>query len=130
MALVLTLTLETEIADKRAEIAEQEVQTSRTQRVLIVQPLKDELHSLIKQNESIISANAILTAEYVPILTLEELNKELSYKRASDIAIDYPLSEQMELNWKIQKGELTMESAEMVAFMVKVDEINAKYPKV
>ena len=51
MALVLTPTLETEIAAKRSEIAAQEVHTTRAAYITIVQPLQEQLQTLIEQNE-------------------------------------------------------------------------------
>ena len=124
---ILTPTLEAEIAAKRAEIAANQHHSSRTSYVASVSPLKQQLQSLVEQNKTIIAANAILTTEYIPILTPEELDKDLNAKIAADVAIDYPLPDQMALNWKVQTGELTMESPEIVAFIARVDEVNAKY---
>ncbi|MCK5397800.1 MAG: hypothetical protein KAJ33_06095 [Thermoplasmata archaeon] len=123
---ILTPTLDTEIAAKLTEIAAEEVHTTRTAYVAAVAPLKAQLKNLVEQNKAIITANAVRKEEYVPIPTQEEIDKEIN----ADVAIDYPLPDQMALNWKVQTGELTMESPEIVAFIARVDEAKAKYPKV
>ena len=127
---ILTPTLEIEIISKRAEIAAEEVHTSRTAYIAAVAPLKSQLHDLVEQNEIIIAANEVLRAEYVPILTPEEFDKERNSKIAADIAIKYQLPAELALHWKIHTGELTMDSPEIVAFRATVDAAKAKYPKV
>ena len=96
MTLVLTPTLEADIADKRAEIsskeaeiAAQEVHTTRVAYIAAVQPLQaqrqalqGQLQTLIEQNEAIIAANVIRTAEYVPTLAEYKVIAEAAIKAA------------------------------------------------
>ena len=62
-------------------------------------------------------------------LTAEELEKERNKNIADEIAIKYPLSAELALNWKIHAGELTMISSEIVEFRNTVNLAKAKYPK-
>ena len=80
MPLILTPTLEVEIAAKRAEISAEEFHTSRTEYIAIVAPLQAQLQDLIEQNEAIIAANVVLTAEYVPPLAEYKIIAQDAFK--------------------------------------------------
>ena len=114
---ILTQTLEAEIASKRAEIEAQEVQTSRTQRVLIVQPLKDELQSLIEQNNEIVSANATLVAEYVPPLAEYKVIAQNEVKAAckTHILNNYSVEKQRNAGMDIYTFETCMAMSQFIA---------------
>ena len=137
MTLVLTPTLETEIAAKRAEIDAQEVHTTRASYIAVVQPLQDELQTLIEQNEAIIAANAAIppTFEEVKATKLESINNQCQ----TYILSKYPLTIQSSA-WGGVYGaefantlriflsscvELENASANAVAAMTDVETVNA-----
>lgn len=146
---ILTPTLETEIAAKRAEIVAEEFQTSRTQRVLIVQPLKDELQSLIAQNESIIAANKILVSEYTPPLAeynviaqdafkaeaKEHINSAYSPEIQRSAALHvYPFDTEMTISefvsQCVSEENRCHDAVESATSIAEVDAVSATWPEV
>ena len=146
---ILTPTLEAEISAKRSEIEAEKVQTSRTQRVLIVQPLKDELQSLIEQNNEIVSANATLVAEYVPPLAeykiiaqdafkaeaKEHINSAYSPEIQRSAALHvYPFDTEMTISefvsQCVSEENRCHDSVESATSIAEVDAVTATWPEV
>ena len=131
MALELTPTLETDIADKRAEISSkeaeivaQEVHTTRVAYIAAVQPLQaqrqalqGQLQTLIEQNEAIIAANVILTAEYVPPLAEYKVIAQDAIKAEckAHILDNYDVETQRNVGMDIYPFETSMSISQFIA---------------
>jgi len=66
------------------------------------------------------------TPEPIP-LTAEELEKERKFLIAKDIALEYPLSDEIAKVWKVLSGELTVESPEIAEYRTFVDNVKTNY---
>ena len=131
MAVVLTPTLETDIAAKRveiiskeAEISAQEVHTTRVAYIAAVQPLQDQrqalqaqLQTLIEQNVAIVADNVILTAEYVPPLAEYKVIAQDAVKAAckEHILDNYSVEDQRNAGMDIYPFETCMTMSQFIA---------------
>ena len=62
--------------------------------------------------------------------TTDEIEKEYNLNVANEIALKYTLADEMSLLWKLQTGELTIDSPEIVEQRQTVADAKLKYPKV
>ena len=117
MSLVLTPTLEADIAAKEAEIAAEEVHLTREAYIAAVAPLQAERNSLIAQNEAIIAANAVLTAEYVPPLAEYKVIAQDAVKTACNMYIlsVYSVEDQRNAGMDIYPFETCMTMSQFIA---------------
>ena len=123
-------TLDTEIEILKEAIAAEREHTSRQEYITKVQPMKNELASLIEQNEAIKAANKII--EDTP--TAEELAQQTANERRqnikTDIKIEYPdISDEIQIIRMILAEEFP-NNTRAQTYNDKIEAILSKYPKV
>ena len=126
--LELQPTLDTEIEILKQAIAAECEHISRSEYIKIVQPLKDELADKIELNKIIKADNKAFIESIPP--TPEELDKKRNADIADEIALTYSLADEIALLWKLQTGELTINSPEIAEQRQTVADAKLKYPKV
>ena len=91
---------------------------------IIIEP-DNAIREMTEEEKAIVNYIAPLP-EPIP-LTAEELEKERKLLIAKDIALEYPLSDEMSKVWKVLSGELTVESPEIAEYHTFVDNVKTKY---
>ena len=121
-------TLDTEIETLKQAITAEREHTSRSEYIATVQPMKDELKSLIEQNEIIKAENKAFTESMPP--TPEELDKRRKADIANEIALKYTLADEISMNRKLITGESELTDTDIIEWFNDVASAKAKYPKV
>ena len=121
-------TLDTEIETLKQSITAEREHTSRAEYISIVQPLKNLLATKIEQNEVIKDANKAFIGAIPP--TPEEVEKKYNLNVANEIALKYTLADEVALLWKLQTGELTIDSPEIAEQKQTVADAKLKCSKV
>ena len=120
--------LDTEIETLKQSITAEREHTSRAEYISIVQPLKNLLATKIEQNEVIKDANKAFIGAIPP--TPEEVEKKYNLDVANEIALKYTLADEVALLWKLQTGELTIDSPEIAEQQQTVADAKLKCSKV
>lgn len=123
-------TLNTEIETLKEAITAEREHTSRQEYIATVQPMKDELVSLIEQNEAIKAANKIIedtpTAEELVQQTKDERRQNIK----TEIKIEYSdISDEVQVIRMILAEEFPANTRAQT-YNGKIEAILSKYPKV
>lgn len=121
-------TLDTEIKTLRTQINEETHHTSRREYVNTVKPMKDQLNTLIVDNEAIIAANKLEIANRPP--TAEEVEAKRKESIAAGIGQKYTTAEQLSMLLKLQTGDSAQSDADIIEWIDHVNLIESEHPKV
>lgn len=114
----------TEIETLTQAIALKREHITRAHYIAEVQPMKDELVSLIAENESIKASNAAFIAA-IP-LTPEEVGKKYKSDVASEIGLKYTFADEISMNRKLNTGESKLTDADIMEWLADVANAKAK----